>query len=204
MISASKLASDLLLFTTSEFDFFHIEENISTGSSIMPQKKNLDVLEYIRAKTHTIISYEQMIAGISVGIPSGYNADFGQTKKPFMESIDIVSQTLEVIVEIIACTKPNSDTLKKACTKELFAAHAAYEMVQKGTPFRAAYQAVGSNLKSLSMYEAIDVIKQTNHTGGPGNVGLDKKQNKLNKIKNVWKKEQSKFSEVVNNLLETV
>ena len=58
MISLSKFACDLLLFTTSEFDFFSVGVSMSTGSSIMPQKKNIDVLEFIRAKTHTVLSYQ--------------------------------------------------------------------------------------------------------------------------------------------------
>jgi len=201
MISASKFAADLLLFTTSEFNFFTVGEKMCTGSSIMPQKKNLDVMEYIRAKTHTVISYQQMVASISAGLPSGYNADFGQTKKPFMESIEMVTQTMEVIQAVIHELKPNGDILKQACTKELFATHAAYALVKKGMSFREAYQTVGSHLNSVYSYNPIDVIKETNHTGGPGNLNVEKKVKEVEEIAQWWKKQNILFKEIIKKLL---
>lgn len=203
MITTSKFAADLLLFTTSEFNFFTVGKSMCTGSSIMPQKKNLDVMEFIRAKTHTIISYQQMVAGISTGLPSGYNADFGQTKKPFMESIVIVNQTMQVIQAVVAELKPNSDVLKNACTKELFATHAAYELVRKGIPFRTAYQSVGSDLNNIPVYDPSEVINKTNHTGGPGNLGIATKEKELKKIIAWWKKEKNSFKKTITNLLQT-
>lgn len=202
MITASKFASDVLLFTTSEFNFFSVGDSVSTGSSIMPQKKNLDVMEYMRAKTHTVIAYQQMVAEISTNLPSGYNADFGQTKKPFMESVQIVNQTMSVIQTMIAQLKPNTDVLNKACTKELFAAHAAYEQVKKGVSFRAAYQAVGENLNKISSYDAVSVIKQTNHTGGTGNLGLKNKKKMVQDIQSWWIKKDTHFENVISDLLE--
>ncbi len=204
MITASKFASDLLLFTTSEFNFFSVGGTMNTGSSIMPQKKNLDVMEYVRAKTYTVISYEQMVAGISAGLPSGYNADFGQTKKPFMDTIEIVNQTMAVLQAIISQLVPNIEVLKKACTKELFAAHATYELVQKGTPFRTAYKYIGDHLDDLKNYDALEVIQMTNHIGGPGNLGLDIKNTELKKLKKEWEKKDDDFKNVVNKLLEHI
>src|SRR3989338_1085897 len=85
MLTLSRFASDILLFTTSEFNFFNVDKTLSTGSSIMPQKKNLDVLESLRARTHVVISFEQSIAGIIAGLPSGYHGDFAETKYPFIK-----------------------------------------------------------------------------------------------------------------------
>jgi argininosuccinate lyase len=204
MITASKFASDLLLFTTSEFHFFSVGEQVNTGSSIMPQKKNLDVMEYVRAKTHTVISYQQMVAAISAGLPSGYNADFGQTKKPYMESIEIVDQTLQVIQIMISQLHPNIEALTNACTKEMFATHAAYQMVQQGTPFRTAYQSIGSHLDEIPTYDPTEVIMQTNHTGGPGNLGIDKQEHYLATIKKWWDTKGEDFQNVVTHLLQHI
>lgn len=202
MITSSKFASDLLLFTTNEFNFFSVGNGMSTGSSIMPQKKNLDVMEYMRAKAHTVIAHQQMIAEISTSLPSGYNADFGQTKKPFMESIQIVDQTMSVIQTIIMQLHPHIAVLEKACTKELFAAHAAYELVKKGVSFRSAYQSVGENLDKLPSYDAVSVIKQTNHTGGPGNLGINKKKKVIRKILSWWTTKDTDFKKMVSSLIE--
>jgi argininosuccinate lyase len=169
----------------------------------MPQKKNLDVMEYMRAKTHTVIAYQQMVAGISANLPSGYNADFGQTKKPFMESVQIVNQTMSVIQTMIAQLKPNIEILSNACTKELFAAHAAYEQVKKGVSFRAAYQSIGENLNKIPSYDVTSVIKQTNHTGGPGNLGLEQKKKVAQDLQSWWVKKDIDFKNVINSLLET-
>jgi argininosuccinate lyase len=204
MITASKFASDLLLFTTSEFNFFSVGENVSTGSSIMPQKKNLDVMEYMRAKTHTVIAYQQMVAGISANLPSGYNADLGQTKKPFMESVQIVSQTMLVIQVMIAQLKPNIEILNAACTKELFAAHAAYEQVKKGVSFRTAYQVIGADLNSIPSYDVVSVIKQTNHIGGPGNLGINIKKKEVRNIQSWWAKKDTDFKKVISNMTKKI
>ena len=203
MISASKFASDVLLFTTSEFNFFSVGESVSTGSSIMPQKKNLDVMEYVRAKTHTVLANQQMIASIGTNLPSGYNADFGQTKKPYMESVEIVNQTMLVMQEMLKQLKPNSEILKKACTKEIFAAHAAYEQVKKGASFRTAYQVIGSNLDSIPDYDATAVIRETNHTGGPGKLCIAQKIDELGKIKKWWMKKNDEFKKTITHLLQS-
>lgn len=160
MLCSSRFAQDLLLFTTSEFNFFEVDESICTGSSIMPQKKNLDLMEYVRAKTHVVIANQQLLSSMTAGLPSGYNADFGQTKKPLMESFEITSQTIEVLKLTLNLIKPNIDIMIKSCTPEIYATHFAYELVQKGVPFRKAYLEVKKNLKKLKSPNPVSFLRR--------------------------------------------
>jgi len=200
MLTLSPFASDLLLFTTEEFNFFSVDESLCTGSSIMPQKKNLDVMEYLRAKTHVVINLTNTVAAISASLPSGYNADFAETKSAFFKAFEITNHSIKVVDLTLKSLKPNISTLKKACTPDLYATHAAYLLVKKGMPFREAYKKIGSSLNHLPTFNPMEVLKQTNHIGGPGNLKLDdiSKINSANKkIITSW---QKKFTETINNL----
>ena len=173
MLTLSRFASDLLLFTTGEFNFFTVDPQLCTGSSIMPQKKNLDVMEYLRAKTHTVVGYQQIISSIAVGLPSGYNADFGETKGPYIKTFSIVDQSLQIVALAAESLRPNVDQLEKAMTSDLFATQAAYELVKKGISFRDAYVKIGKSLDKLPEYNVATVLKQSTHAGGTGNLRLD-------------------------------
>lgn len=201
MLSASRFAQDLLLFTTSEFNFFEVDESICTGSSIMPQKKNLDLMEYVRAKTHTVIAYQQLMSSIMVYLPSGYNADFGQTKGPFMESFSITTQTLDVLNFTLKSIKPNTDNLIKSCAPEIYAAHFAYKLVKKGLPFRKAYLKIKNGLEKISPPDPVSFLKLSNHSGGTNNLKLDSIQKESNEQKNYWKNIKQKYESVINLLL---
>lgn len=201
MLTLSRFAQDMLLFTTAEFNFIKVDPQLCTGSSIMPQKKNLDIMEFLRAKTYVVIGYEQMVNSISAGLPSGYNADFSETKGPLMKSIGIMKESLEIVDLLINSMKPNIEILNKAMTKELYATHAAYELVKKGVPFREAYVKIGTSLDKLPQYDSQEILKISTHTGGTGNLGIKKIQKALGKQKNFWIKEKKKYVSVINKLL---
>ncbi|MBI4973950.1 argininosuccinate lyase [Candidatus Roizmanbacteria bacterium] len=201
MLTLSRFAQDMLLFTTSEFNFFKVDSQLCTGSSIMPQKKNLDIMEFLRAKTHVVIGYEQMVNSISAGLPSGYNADFSETKGPLMKSIGIVKESLKVVDLLINSIKPNIEILSNSMTKELYATHAAYELVKKGIPFREAYVKIGTSLDELPQYNSQEILKMSTHTGGTGNLGLKKIQKDFSKQENYWLKEKKKYMSVINKLI---
>ena len=96
MLDLSKFAQDVLLFSTVEYGFFLLPAEICTGSSIMPQKRNLGVMELVRARTQTMLALQQQILGIVTGLPSGYNMDYQETKRPLMEALDLVQESLDI------------------------------------------------------------------------------------------------------------
>jgi len=142
MLTINKFASDVLLFTTFEFGFFDVDKKLCTGSSIMPQKKNVDVAELLKAKTHKVLGNFVQVAGIVSNLISGYNRDFQETKKPIMESLEIVLSSLKATKLLINGLTPNAAKLKAAMTEELYATQKALDLVAKGISFRDAYKLI--------------------------------------------------------------
>lgn len=143
LMTINKFASDILLFTTQEFNYFTASGEVTTGSSIMPQKKNLDLAELLRSKVHLVLGHYTQIISLNTNLISGYNRDYQESKKPFMESIEITLQSIQALQILVQNLTPNKEVLKNAMTEDLYATEEALNMVLKGESFRNAYQKVG-------------------------------------------------------------
>lgn len=141
-LTINKFASDVLLFTTSEFKFFKVEAGVITGSSMMPQKRNLDVAELLRSKVHVILGNFTKVVSLASNLISGYNRDLQDLKRPLIESLEITLASLEVANILLSKLTPNKEVLEKSLTEEVFATQKAFEQVKKGIPFRKAYHQV--------------------------------------------------------------
>lgn len=141
-LTINKFASDILLFTTSEFNFFTIEPGVTTGSSIMPQKRNLDVAELLRSKVHILLGNLTKIVSVSSNLISGYNRDLQDIKRPLIESLEVSMVGLEVTDILLSRLSPNKAVMEKALTEEVYATQRAFDQVKKGVPFRKAYHLV--------------------------------------------------------------
>lgn len=139
----NKFATDLMLFTTAEFKYFEVSEEVTTGSSTMPQKNNLDVAELLRSKVHIVLGHYVQIVSLSSNLISGYNGDIQETKKPLMESLETTLECLKVIKILLENITPNKEALGDAMTEELFATQKTLKLVSQGVSFRDAYQQVG-------------------------------------------------------------
>jgi len=147
MQDAGRLAADLLLFYTQEFSFVELPDAFTTGSSIMPQKRNPDVFELIRGRTATAHACLLEVMGIVAKLPSGYQRDLQLIKAPLFRSIDLCLDTLGILPAALAGVKFRKDRIK--LDPSIHAAALANEMVVKeGIPFREAYRRVGEQLKS--------------------------------------------------------
>ena len=175
----SRLSNDLILFSTPEFGYFTLPEEYCAGSSIMPQKRNPDPLELIRARSATVLAQMHRTLMILRNLPSGYNRDLQESKPPLMEGFDIADASLTVLRMIVEHLQVNRDTLTRACVPELFATDAALDLVQQGIPFRDAYRQVSQNLDALTARDPQDAIRARSHLGGPGNLGLDQLTSKI-------------------------
>ncbi len=143
LMDLNKMASDLILFSMAEFGFFSLPEELCTGSSIMPQKKNPDVLELVRAQYSIVIGYSVQVKSLYGGLISGYNRDMQLSKEPVMRSIDTAKLCLHVIELVFSKLRINKEACKKAMSQELYATEEAYKLVKKGMPFREAYRQIG-------------------------------------------------------------
>jgi len=142
MFDIGKISNDLLLFTTKEFDFFVLPDSFKTGSSIMPQKKNYDILELIRGNIAVFNGCQNQIEGVTRNLPVGYNRDFQLTKEPYIKGIRLALDTIEVMTLVVKNLKAKKTNLENACTEELYATDEVLKLVKKGKSFREAYQEV--------------------------------------------------------------
>jgi argininosuccinate lyase len=213
MLDLSKLAQDILLFSTVEYGFFQVPQELCTGSSIMPQKRNLGVMELVRARTQTMLALQQQTLGIVTGLPSGYNMDYQETKRPFMEALDLVQDSLEICTLVVSNLQVNTERLVAACTFELFAADRAYELaIAANMPFRDAYRIVGAEVTAQldrrkpfpveSQEQLLERLKARSHLGGAGNLGLEQAHARLEAVQAAWKERTAQFEEKIQKLIE--
>ena len=148
-----RLASDLLLFYTSEFAYVSLPAEMTTGSSIMPQKRNPDVFELVRAAPATIAGALQETLGITAKLTSGYHRDLQRLKAPLFRSIDLADDVLAIMAHALPGVRFQPDRIELG--PELFAAEQANELVVKeGLPFREAYRRVAARLRGKLRNEA--------------------------------------------------
>lgn len=147
MADLNKIASDLLLFSMPEFSFFELPRELCTGSSLMPQKKNPDVLELLRGNYHIVLGLEYQVKSIGSNLPSGYNRDIQLTKEPVMKGFEVTNKCLGMASLIFSKLKINKNKCGGAMTDELFATDKVHALVKAGMPFRDAYREVASSEK---------------------------------------------------------
>lgn len=204
MLTLARWAQDMLTYSTSEFDIIHLSEKVCTGSSIMPQKKNADILELIRARSHLVASHANAISAISTGLMSGYNSDVQESKHPLFESLHIVCESLMVTQLVLENMTPNLKKLSKSITPDLTATHSAYELVMKGIPFRTAYKKIGAHLKHLKSIPFGDVVAKSTHIGGLGNLQMDQTVKEIQFEKAKWTALQKKFAHMEKSLISFI
>lgn len=146
MTLSGRFACDMLLFTTQEFDYLSLPAEFTTGSSIMPNKRNYDVFEVMRGNAKLLAGYQSQVQAITGGIGSGYQRDLALTKEPFVKGTELTKNTLGMLIQAVPGLKVHEAKLKAAMTGDLFATEKAYELVARGMPFRDAYQQVKRQL----------------------------------------------------------
>jgi len=145
----SKFAEDLIIWSTKEFGFVEIDDAFATGSSLMPQKKNPDVLELIRGYTGTLYGNLISVLTMMKGLPLTYNRDMQLDKPPLFNSFEIIKQELKILPKFIRTLKWNRETIKKAIDEDetLYATDLAYYLVKKGVAFKEAHNIIGKLVK---------------------------------------------------------
>jgi argininosuccinate lyase len=203
MIDLSKIAQDFILFSTKEFGYINLSDQVTTGSSIMPQKKNADPLEILKAKSVIVSGYQNIVSNISTGMASGYNSDIRETKGLLMKGIDITKQSLEVIEIVVSTLEINKEKMKHSCSQELFATDFASILVKQGTPFREAYKQIGNNIGGFVDQKVIE--NNLDYKKGKGEPG-DKEMatvlaKKLELFYNELEIKKHKFNKAVEELI---
>ena len=195
MMHLSRFSEEIIIFSSNEFKFVELDDAFSTGSSIMPQKKNPDICELIRGKTGRVYGNLMNLLTVMKGLPLAYNKDMQEDKECLFDSIDTVKLCLKVIVPMLDSIKFNKEKMLEAAKKGFInATDLADYLAKKGMPFRDAYKIVGKivsysikNNKSLNdltieeyksfsnefdidLYDSIDlvnIVNSKNTIGGP-------------------------------------
>uniref|UniRef100_A0A8C1IJ39 argininosuccinate lyase n=1 Tax=Cyprinus carpio TaxID=7962 RepID=A0A8C1IJ39_CYPCA len=139
----SKMAEDLILYSTKEFSFITLTDAYSTGSSLMPQKKNADSLELIRSKAGRVFGRCAGFLMTLKGLPSTYNKDLQEDKEAMFDTYDTVHAVLQVATGVISTLMVNQPAMERALSPDMLATDLAYHLVRKGMPFREAHSCAG-------------------------------------------------------------
>ena len=206
-IHLSKLAEQIVLFTSAEFGFFELADAFSTGSSLMPQKKNPDVFELTRGKTGTLLGMLTGLLATLKGLPSTYDKDLQEDKAPVFQATDTLLAILPVIAGALRSITVKAERMQDAIDSSMMATDLADYLVEKGVPFRKAHELTGKVVRtagekkvgmkemSLEVYQAIspifeadvyqvfDPMKSIEKRNAIGGTSLQSVKNQIKKIK---------------------
>ena len=148
MVHLSRMAEELVYWSSQEFGFIELADAFTTGSSIMPQKKNPDVAELIRGKTGRIFGHQVALLTVLKGLPLAYNKDLQEDKEPVFDTLDTIEEILSLLPDMLASMKVNGEVMRRAClTGFLEATDLADWLAGEGVPFREAHHQVGALVK---------------------------------------------------------
>ncbi len=149
-VHLSKLSENVVLFSTAEFGFFELSDSYSTGSSLMPQKKNPDMFELTRGKSGTLIGLLTGLMSTLKGLPSTYDKDLQEDKQPVFQATDTVLAILPVLAGALTTMTVNKERMAAAIDSSMLATDLADYLVQKGIPFRDAHAAAGKAVRAAA------------------------------------------------------
>ena len=194
----SKMSQDVCLFTNQNYDFMKLPNEITTGSSIMPHKKNPDVFELVRAKCNKLSSLSYEITLITTNLSSGYHRDLQMIKESFMPAFDDLIDCLQISNYSLKQISVNKDILNDERYKYLFSVEEVNNLVLQGKSFRDAYREVGDNIES-GKYNFDNKITNHTHEGSIGNLCNEQIRNQMQLI--IEKFNFDKVDKAIENLL---
>lgn len=178
-----KFSYDVCLYLSQNFDFISFPKEFTTGSSIMPHKKNPDIFELVRARCNRIQSLPNEFILLTNNLPSGYHRDMQLTKEILFPAIDSLKECLEILSYTLPNIQVKDGILEDEKYKYLFSVEKINEEVKNGSSFRDAYVKVGQEIENNEFDFEIGNLNHT-HQGSIGNLCLDKIEYQFNKLKN--------------------
>lgn len=179
----NKLATDVCLFMNQHFAFISFPDDLTTGSSIMPHKKNPDVFELIRAKTNQVQSVPTAVGYLLTNMSTGYHRDMQLLKEEIFPAIETMKSCLSMSTFMLKSILVRKNILQDSFYKHLFSVEVVNELVLQGIPFRDAYKKVGMDIEADQFFPDQTSLNHT-HEGSIGNLCTEDIQQKMNLIKN--------------------
>ncbi|MGD8322329.1 MAG: argininosuccinate lyase, partial [Gemmatimonadota bacterium] len=142
-VHLSRLGEDLVLFSSTEFGFVRLSDGFSTGSSLMPQKRNPDVAELARGKSGRLVGSLSSLLTLLKGLPTGYNRDLQEDKEALFDTVDTLLLTLPAVSGAVAGAAFRPERMRAVMDAQLLATDVADYLVRRGVPFRESHEVVG-------------------------------------------------------------
>jgi argininosuccinate lyase len=142
-VHLSRLAEDLILWSSAEWGFVRLAERYTTGSSLMPQKRNPDSMELVRGKAGRLVGNLTALLVVSKGLPSTYDKDLQEDKEPLFDTLDTLHLLLPIVTGVLATLEVNGEAMRRALVEPMLATDLADYLVRRGVPFREAHHLVG-------------------------------------------------------------
>jgi len=170
-LSINKFATDMILYTNENYRFLSLPPELTTGSSIMPHKKNPDVYELIRAYTNSLINLPGQISLIISNLTTGYHRDFQLLKEYLFPAINKMEELLDIVEYTLPRLKINKNIIDDQKYEYLLTVDAVNELVKEGIPFRDAYRQVGQKIENGHFEKPAEL--QHSHEGSLGNLKIE-------------------------------
>ena len=200
VLDAARLAADLIWFAGDELGYVRLAPAVTTGSSIMPQKRNPDVLELIRAGAARLRSRHAEIAAVFGPLTSGYHRDLQLTKEPFLEGMRAAADLVAALQPVLATLTVDAERCRAAMTRAIGATDEVFRRVAAGEPFRDAYRAVAADPAGAVTGDPTESWRLRTHLGAPGALDLAPLRRDLAAAR-AWRDETAARLEAVWRLL---
>ena len=152
MVHLSRFAEDLIIYSSREFGYVTVADAYSTGSSLMPQKKNPDALELLRGKSGRVMGQLTGLMTLLKGLPSTYNKDLQEDKEPLFDAVNNLSGSLQIACGVLSTLMPNPAALRAGLSPEMLATDLAEYLVRKGVPFRETHHIAGAAVRMAELH----------------------------------------------------
>lgn len=206
-LTLSRLTSDLVLFSAEEFGFFELPRAFTTGSSLMPHKRNPDGPELLRGRSSHVLGALVDLILVVKGLPSGYHRDTQETKGPLLQALTVMQEELEVLSPLIEGLEVHEERLRAALSPELFVTDKVLELAQQGVPFREAYRRVRAQLERGELSPSVPSDEEwlrarAELLGSPGDLQLEALEARLDEAWTFWRDERKRFQQAMQELIE--
>ncbi len=198
-----KFLWDVALYSMSEFGFIELPDAFTTGSSIMPQKRNPDVVELARGRCRELRGYASLVQELAGGLPSGYHRDVQLLKKPVFSAVDTSKELLTMLAHLVPSLRVNTVRAEHACGAELYAAHRASALARDGVPFRDAYRKVAAEL-AAGTFQSRPTVSGEPPLGAVGNLGLEPMAGQIQNSQQWWLRTREQIAECERELWSNI
>lgn len=200
-LDLGKFAQDLITFSLPEFGYFSLPDELTSGSSIMPQKKNPDGLELLRGRSGSLSGWAAQVKSVIRNLPSGYNRDLQDTKEPFMRGLSTALDMILVADLTVRRLRVNGDALRKGMAREIWATDEAIALVAGGLSFREAYKKVAVDPASSRVPDEKTQTAARSSLGHAGKPGFNNLKERLAKLEREVLADRDRHNSAVSNLL---